>query len=71
MDVSHHPLTSTPKTGAASVRIQMVILAGGAGTRLWPLSRQQFPKQLIELVGADNEGYQAMFDREFGIKIKL
>ena len=54
MDVSHHPLTSTPKTGAASVRIQMVILAGGAGTRLWPLSRQQFPKQLIGLMGAES-----------------
>jgi mannose-1-phosphate guanylyltransferase/mannose-1-phosphate guanylyltransferase/mannose-6-phosphate isomerase len=29
-----------------------VILAGGAGNRLWPLSRQEFPKQLIPLLGA-------------------
>jgi len=28
-----------------------VILAGGAGNRLWPLSRQEYPKQLIPLVG--------------------
>jgi mannose-1-phosphate guanylyltransferase/mannose-1-phosphate guanylyltransferase/mannose-6-phosphate isomerase len=28
-----------------------VILAGGAGNRLWPLSRQEFPKQLIPLLG--------------------
>jgi mannose-1-phosphate guanylyltransferase/mannose-1-phosphate guanylyltransferase/mannose-6-phosphate isomerase len=28
-----------------------VILAGGAGNRLWPLSRQEYPKQLIALVG--------------------
>ncbi|WGS52890.1 mannose-1-phosphate guanylyltransferase/mannose-6-phosphate isomerase [Paraburkholderia sp. D15] len=28
-----------------------VILAGGSGTRLWPVSREQFPKQLIDLVG--------------------
>jgi len=26
------------------------ILAGGSGTRLWPLSREQFPKQFISLV---------------------
>lgn len=27
-----------------------VILAGGSGTRLWPLSREQYPKQLLSLV---------------------
>lgn len=27
-----------------------VVLAGGSGTRLWPLSRKHYPKQLIELV---------------------
>jgi mannose-1-phosphate guanylyltransferase/mannose-6-phosphate isomerase len=28
-----------------------VILCGGAGTRLWPVSRQLFPKQLLPLMG--------------------
>ena len=28
-----------------------VILSGGAGSRLWPLSRQHFPKQLMPLLG--------------------
>ena len=28
-----------------------VILSGGAGTRLWPLSREQYPKQLLPLMG--------------------
>jgi len=29
-----------------------VILSGGAGTRLWPLSREMYPKQLLALTGA-------------------
>lgn len=32
-------------------RIHPVILSGGAGTRLWPLSRAAYPKQLMPLVG--------------------
>ncbi len=31
--------------------IQPVILAGGTGTRLWPLSRELYPKQLLSLIG--------------------
>lgn len=31
-----------------------VILAGGAGTRLWPLSRELTPKQLLKLFGTDS-----------------
>ena len=30
--------------------IHPVILCGGSGTRLWPLSRQQFPKQFVPLI---------------------
>jgi len=33
------------------VNVQPVILAGGVGSRLWPLSRQLFPKQLFKLTG--------------------
>jgi mannose-1-phosphate guanylyltransferase/mannose-6-phosphate isomerase len=29
-----------------------VVLSGGAGTRLWPLSRELYPKQLLPLLGA-------------------
>ena len=32
-------------------QICAVILAGGSGTRLWPLSRGEFPKQLLRLSG--------------------
>lgn len=30
-------------------KIQPIILAGGTGSRLWPLSRELYPKQLLEL----------------------
>src|ERR1700761_7387771 len=31
--------------------VHPVVLSGGAGSRLWPLSRSLFPKQLLTLVG--------------------
>ena len=30
-----------------------IILAGGTGTRLWPLSRKSFPKQFLNLLDDD------------------
>lgn len=40
-------------------RIQPVILCGGSGTRLWPLSRSGFPKQFLCLTGDDSLFQQA------------
>ena len=34
--------------------IQPIVLSGGSGTRLWPLSREKYPKQLLALTGADS-----------------
>jgi mannose-1-phosphate guanylyltransferase/mannose-6-phosphate isomerase len=33
------------------MKVTPVILCGGSGTRLWPLSRQHYPKQFLKLVG--------------------
>lgn len=33
------------------MQLQPVILSGGSGTRLWPLSRQAYPKQFLSLLG--------------------
>ena len=41
---------SAAKPGPTGSR-HAVILAGGSGTRLWPLSRTLFPKQLLALNG--------------------
>lgn len=43
-----------------------VVLSGGAGTRLWPLSRQLYPKQLLPLV-TDNTMLQDTILRVAGI----
>jgi mannose-1-phosphate guanylyltransferase / mannose-6-phosphate isomerase len=39
---------------ASSDLITPVVLSGGSGTRLWPMSRNQFPKQLLPLVSSDS-----------------
>ncbi len=39
--------------------VQPVILCGGSGTRLWPLSRAGFPKQFLCLTGAESLFQQA------------
>ncbi|PHS19419.1 MAG: mannose-1-phosphate guanylyltransferase/mannose-6-phosphate isomerase [Blastopirellula sp.] len=42
--------------------ITPVILCGGSGTRLWPLSRKSFPKQFARLIG-DTSLFQACAQR--------
>ena len=38
----------------AELLLQPVVLSGGSGTRLWPLSREKYPKQLLPLIGEDS-----------------
>ena len=33
------------------IKINPILLAGGSGTRLWPLSRKSYPKQFSNLIG--------------------
>ncbi len=38
---------------SADSKIIPVLLCGGSGTRLWPLSRKSYPKQFVPLVGEE------------------
>ena len=49
--------------------IKAVIMAGGSGTRLWPLSRAAHPKQFLALHGKDTM-LQATFKRLDGLDIQ-
>ncbi len=49
------------------MKITPVILCGGSGTRLWPLSRQHYPKQFLKLVG-DNTLFQQSVSRAIALE---
>lgn len=40
-----------------------VIIAGGSGTRLWPLSTPDYPKHLLKINGSDRSLLQTTYDR--------
>ena len=54
---------SSAPTNAANDHFWAVIPAGGAGTRLWPLSRAGSPKFLHDLTGTGRSLLQATWDR--------
>lgn len=49
------------------MKITPVILCGGSGTRLWPLSRQHYPKQFLKLVG-DSTLFQQSVSRAIALE---
>ncbi|HEV8315323.1 MAG TPA: mannose-1-phosphate guanylyltransferase/mannose-6-phosphate isomerase, partial [Burkholderiaceae bacterium] len=44
-----------PRAADDTTLIRPVIIAGGSGTRLWPLSRGQMPKQFLALAGSSGK----------------
>ena len=48
-----------------------IIMAGGSGSRLWPLSRQLNPKQFLPLTDADFSMLQATIQRLVGLGAEL
>ncbi|MDB4040469.1 mannose-1-phosphate guanylyltransferase/mannose-6-phosphate isomerase [Methylophilaceae bacterium] len=43
-----------------AINVSPVILCGGTGSRLWPLSRSAYPKQFITLIGSESLFQQAV-----------
>src|ERR1051326_1833063 len=52
----------TPSSAMVPADTHIAILAGGEGTRLWPLSRSRRPKQLVHL-GEERSLIQRTVDR--------
>lgn len=52
------------------VQVQPFILCGGSGTRLWPLSRESFPKQFHKIVGDGTLFQQACRRVAEGLAVK-
>ncbi len=44
-----------------------VIMCGGIGSRFWPYSREQYPKQFIDFMGTGRSLLQMTFDRLRGV----
>ena len=40
-----------------------IILAGGMGRRLWPVSRKDYPKQFLDFFGTGRTQLQITYDR--------
>ncbi|MBR5135600.1 MAG: mannose-1-phosphate guanylyltransferase, partial [Rikenellaceae bacterium] len=46
-----------------SRNIYCIIMAGGAGTRFWPISRQSMPKQFLDILGTGRSFIRHTFER--------
>ena len=41
----------------------VIIMAGGVGSRFWPISTSQYPKQFLDVMGVGRSLIQLTFDR--------
>ena len=53
---SLNPMAHIPNTFA-------VIMAGGIGSRFWPMSRSEEPKQFLDILGSGRSLIRMTFDR--------
>ncbi len=51
--------------------IQVIVLAGGLGEKLWPLSRQRMPKQFLKLIDNEKSLFQITINRFMELKKQI
>ena len=44
----------------------IVIMAGGIGSRLWPMSTPEYPKQFVDVIGCGKSLIQLTVERRHG-----
>lgn len=57
------PIMGNNATSTASNNDFCLILAGGTGSRLWPLSQERLPKQFLDIFGSGKTLLQQTYDR--------
>jgi len=53
-ELAADPAYMTANSGHSAATIVPVILSGGSGTRLWPFSTEEAPKQFLSFTGTEN-----------------
>ena len=48
--------------------LQIIVLAGGAGVQLWPLSREKMPKQFLKILDNDTNLFQNTIQRIINVR---
>ncbi|MFM7912949.1 MAG: sugar phosphate nucleotidyltransferase, partial [Bacteroidota bacterium] len=56
-----------PNSSSHLPSLQVLIMAGGSGSRLWPVSRTAKPKQFYDLLGTGRTMLQHTFDRALSL----
>src|SRR6185295_17736124 len=56
------PAVANERLAVSPTSLIPVLMCGGAGTRLWPVSRESMPKQFVPLVG-DRSTFQQTLER--------
>lgn len=56
-----------PNSSSHPPSLQVLIMAGGSGSRLWPVSRTAKPKQFYDLLGTGRTMLQHTFDRALSL----
>ena len=67
MSTKHKPGVGSSGSTDLSQHHYVVIMAGGIGSRFWPMSRSNFPKQFLDILNIGKTLIQSTYERFAGI----